>query len=345
MAGVDKATSLSRKDKVAILVSSLGEDLARGVLENMSSEKASELANRLTAIGSVPPEVVEEVTSEFVHFVAAKERADALFQPSGEASFFEQGEASLFEQGEEPIDQSTEAETEGGGRSLFDVLAPMEPKVLADFTKSEHPQTIALILAHLEPGKAGEVLAGLPEGLQSDVILRLAQLETVPSSAVKTVAEALEDQVQSVGHVERRLGGVEMAATILNQTGRSVEKSVLSRIEETDPELSDQIKQDMFTFEDLIKVDDRGIQEILKEITSQELAIALKAASEEIKEKTFQNMSERAAEMLKEDIEALGPMRLSEVEKAQRAVTRAALRLEGEGKIVVGGRGGDEVLV
>jgi len=189
------------------------------------------------------------------------------------------------------------------------------------------------------------VISGLPESLQADVIVRLAQLETVPSSAVKTVAEALEDQVQSVGTAERRIGGIKTVADILNQTGRSLERNILSRIEETDPELSDRIKQDMFTFEDLAKVDDRGVQEILKEITSQELAMALKAASDEIKDKIFRNMSERAAEMLREDIEALGPTRLSDVEKAQQAITRAALKLEGEGKIIVGGRGKEEVLV
>ena len=328
MAEVDTRAGLSREDKVAILVSALGEDLGKTVLESMNPESAKRLQTRLADVGSAPRETVDDVIREFVHFAVRREATQASPRSQGK-----------------PTEQDTEGEETKVERSLFEVLEKMDSKVLADFTKGEHPQTIALILAHLEPGKAGEVISGLPEALQADVILRLAQLETVPSSAVKTVAEALQDQVQSVGTAERRIGGIKTVADILNQTGRSLERNILSRIEETDPELSDRIKQDMFTFEDLTKVDDRGIQEILKEITSQELAMALKAASDEIKDKVFRNMSERAAEMLREDVEALGPTRLSDVEKAQQAITRAALKLEGEGKIVVGGRGKEEVLV
>jgi flagellar motor switch protein FliG len=346
MAEVEYVANLSRGEKAAILVSSLGDELARGVMDSMSPRSAKTLEDQLTSIGPVPPEVVERVTQEFVRFLTAQEGMGGLSQ-SGPAqiSFDDGNEPDLFEQEGGPVQEEMQIEQGEGGKSLSDVLEHMESKVLADFTKGEHPQTIALILAHLDPDKAGEVLSSLPEALQTDVILRLARLETVPSSAVRTVAEALEDQVQYVGTVEKRLGGVKMVASILNQTGRSAEKNILARLEETDPELSDQIKQDMFTFEDLIDVDDRGTQEILKEITSQELAVALKAASEGIKEKIFRNMSERAAEMLNEDIQALGPTRLSDVEKAQQAITRAALRLEGEGKIIVGGRGKEEVLV
>ena len=328
MAEVNKGPGLSKEDKVAILVSALGEGLGKAVLESMNPENATRLQGRLTALGSTPRQMIDEVIREFIHFAVRREAA----QSSSRA-------------GRKPTEQNDEDEEGIAERSLFHVLEKMDAKVLADFTKGEHPQTIALILAHLEPSKAGNVLSGLPEALQCDVVLRLAQLETVPSSAVKTVAEALEDQVQSVGTAERRIGGIKTVADILNQTGRSLERNILSRLEETDPEMSDRIKQDMFTFEDLIKVDDRGVQEILKEITSQELALALKAASDEIKDKIFRNMSERAAEMLREDIEALGPTRLSDVEKAQQAITRAALKLEGEGKIVVGGRGKEEVLV
>ncbi|MBW2057130.1 MAG: flagellar motor switch protein FliG [Deltaproteobacteria bacterium] len=328
MAGVEKGSGLSKEEKVAILVSSLGEDLAGQILANMSSASAKKLQDLLAALGPVSRELVDRVTGEFVHFVVNRERRGRAL-PEGE------GQGRDDEQ----------ARQEKKERSLFEVLEKMEPKVLADFTRGEHPQTIALILAHLEPEKAGQVLSDLPEELQSDVVLRLAHLETVPSAAVKEVAEALEDQVESVGTVEKRIGGIKVVADILNQAGRGVEKNILSRIEETDAELSERIKQDMFTFEDLANVDDRGMQEILKEITSQELALALKAATDEIKEKVFRNMSERAAEMLREDIEALGPTRLSDVEKAQQAITRAALKLEGEGKIVVGGRGKEEVLV
>lgn len=328
MAEVDRGQSLSKEDKVAILVSALGEGLGKAVLESMSPEYSTRLQARLAGLGSPPRHTIDEVIREFIHFAVKREAAQTTRRTERKPA--------------EDNGDDDETKTE---KSLFHVLEKMDVKVLADFTKGEHPQTIALILAHLEPTKAGQVLSVLPEALQVDVILRLAQLETVPSTAVKTVAEALEDQIQSVGTSERRIGGIKTVADILNQTGRSLERNILSRLEETDPEMSDRIKQDMFTFEDLTKVDDRGIQEILKEITSQELALSLKAASDEIKDKIFRNMSERAAEMLREDIEALGPTRLSDVEKAQQAITRAALKLEGEGKIVVGGRGKEEVLV
>jgi flagellar motor switch protein FliG len=330
MAEVENGPVLSREEKVAILISSLGEDLAKAILESMSVGSAKKLEDRLATMGSIDGDLVEAVTREFVTYAKQKEHVDFSVK---------------FETESLSRDRESEPGSERVGKSLSDVLGKMESKVLADFTKEEHPQTIALILAHLDSGKAGEVLSSLPEALQSDVILRLAQLDTVSSSAVKAVAEALEDQVQSVGMGEKKIGGIKTVASILNQAGRNLEKNILAKIEETDPELSDRIRQDLFSFDDLSKVDDRGIQEILKEITSQELALALKASSDEIKEKIFKNMSERAAEMLREDIEALGPTRLSDVEKAQQAITRAALKLEGEGKIVVGGRGKEEVLV
>lgn len=335
MAEVTGVPDLSKADKVAILISSLGKDLAKQVLENMNPESAEKLAARLATMDPPPREIVDQVIGEFVRFVGEGEK-------EGMGPLREE---TLLREETGVMESETERGDDEGERSLFDVLEHMEPKVLADFTKAEHPQTIALILAHLEPNKAGEVLSSLPEELQADVVLRLAHLETVPSSAVRTVAEALEDQVQSVGNVEKRIGGIKMVANILNQTGRSQEKNILAKIEEMDPELSDRIRQDLFTFDDLVKVDDRGVREILKEITSESLALALKAAGDEIKEKIFKNMSKRAAEMLQEDIETLGPTRLSDVEKAQQTITRAAMKLEAEGKIVVGGRGGEEVLV
>jgi flagellar motor switch protein FliG len=328
MAEVIKKPDLSREEKVAILISSLGENLARQILENMNPARAQDLEDRLAALGPLDRETVERVVGEFVRFVVKRDNHAPV--PGGK---------------EKSSGEDKDVEGEEGEKSLSSVLEHMEANVLADFTKSEHPQTIALILAHLEASKAGEVLSILPEELQADVVFRLAHLETVSSSAVKAVAEALEDQVQSVGAVEKRIGGVKMVAEIINQTGRSQEKTILARIEEADPELSDQIRQELFTFDDLVKVDDRGIREILKEITSESLSLALKAASDEIKEKIFKNMSKRAAEMLREDIETLGPARLSDVEKAQQIISRAAMKLEGEGKIVVGGRGREEILV
>ncbi len=362
MAEIEKGQSLSKEQKVAILVSSLGGDVAKQVVENMSSGSVRKLEDGLASMGPLDGEVVEAVTREFLEFADHRQISNALSQGekgtveknvppkpegTGKALFdvIEDMEADFSRGESEPGPGEVRARGEIPGRSLFEVLENMEAKVLADFTKGEHPQTIAVILAHLEPVKAAQVLASLPEGLQSDVILRLAQLETVPSSTMQEVAAALEDQVQSVGTVEKKVGGIKAVTSILNQTARSLEKNILAKIEEIDSDLSERIKQDLFAFEDLVKVDDRGIREILKEITTMELALALKAASDEVKEKVFRNMSERAAEMLQEDMEALGPTRLSDVEKAQQAITRIALKLDGEGKIIVSGRGTEEILV
>ncbi len=362
MAEIENGPAMSKEQKVAILVSSLGMNVAQRVLENMSSGSVRRLEDGFATMGSLDGETVEAVTREFLEFVEHSETTDASSQGGTESkekkeraktegddkALFDVIEdmESDFSRGEKgSTEKEIGVEIEGKEKSLFDVLANMEAKVLADFTKGEHPQTIAVILAHLEPAKAGEVLSSLPEALQSDVILRLAQLETVPSSTMTAVAEALEDQVQSVGSVERKIGGIKAVTSILNQTARSLEKNILARIEEIDSDLSERIKQDLFAFEDLVKVDDRGIREILKEITTMELALALKASSDEVKEKVFSNMSDRAAEMLQEDMEALGPTRLSDVEKAQQAITRIALKLEGEGKIIVSGRGTEEILV
>jgi flagellar motor switch protein FliG len=362
MAEIENVSDLSKEEKVAILVSSLGEDMAGRVLENMSSGNVRKLEGGFARIGPLDGEIVEVVTREFLEFVDHRQSPAAPAQEVKEAvkknvktehdgkekalfDVIEDMEADLSREDNEPIAKDVKARGKMDEKSLFEVLENMESKVLADFTKGEHPQTIAVILAHLEPTKAGEVLSSLPEALQSDVIFRLAQLETVPSSTVKEVAEALEDQVQSVGRVERKIGGIKTVTSILNQTAKSLEKNILARIEEIDSDLSERIKQDLFAFEDLVKVDDRGIREVLKEITTMELALALKAASDEVKEKVFRNMSDRASEMLQEDMEALGPTRLSDVEKAQQAITRIALKLEGEGKILVGGRGTEEILV
>ncbi|UCH45263.1 MAG: flagellar motor switch protein FliG, partial [Nitrospiraceae bacterium] len=179
----------------------------------------------------------------------------------------------------------------------------------------------------------------------TDVILRISNLDRVSPDVVNEIAEMLESEAKSRGSAGQQVGGIKTVADILNQLDPAMEQALIGKIEEDNPKMADEIRQLMFVFEDLALLDDRGIQEVLKEVSSEDLARALKTASEEVKEKIFKNMSERAVTMLNEDIEDMGPIRLSEVERAQQAITQVVLRLEEEGKITAGSRGGEEVFV
>jgi flagellar motor switch protein FliG len=210
---------------------------------------------------------------------------------------------------------------------------------------TEHPQTSALILALLDSAQAAEVLTRLPENLKEDVIRRIATTEKIPESAVNELEEVLRGQLDINKGKGRKIGGIKAVAEILNHSDRSTEQMVLERIEKENQKLADSIRQLMFVFDDLVQVDDKGIQSILKEVRTEDLSLALKTAAAGLKEKIFRNMSQRAAQILKEEMETRGPAKVSEVEKAQQTIVKIARRLETEGKIVIGGRGGDELVV
>jgi flagellar motor switch protein FliG len=215
-------------------------------------------------------------------------------------------------------------------------LRTSDPRILANIIRGEHPQTIALVLSILSVRKAVDLVSYLPEKIHRDVITRMAYLEKVDKRIIEEVEGVLKEQLESLGAVEgRQIGGVEVVASILNQMDRKLEGDLLDKIEESDPALAERIRQLMFTFEDLMKVDDRGMQVLLKEVTSEDVALALKGASDGIKEKIFANMSERASAMLKEDLEAMGPVRVTDVERAQVKVAMIAKKLESEGKIAL----------
>lgn len=230
------------------------------------------------------------------------------------------------------------------GASAFDILRWLDSGAVASMLAREHPQTIAIVLAHLESTQAAEVLAKLPEHAKIDVSLRIASLDQISPSILGELEDVLQSQLQSYTR-GRKIGGIKTVAEILNQMDRTSEEIIMKNIEEKDQILADEIRKLMFTFDDLIHIDDRGIQMMLKEITTDDLALALKMASDELKSKIFKNMSQRAVQILKEEIEAKGAVRVSDVEKAQMNIVRVSKRLEEEGKIVIGGKGGEEVIV
>ena len=207
---------------------------------------------------------------------------------------------------------------------------------------SEHPQTIAIILVHLEPELSGQVLSLLPDKVRSEVLLRIALLDKVDPEIVKEISDALEEELRSVGGaLGKKMGGPEKAAEILSHAGRELEDELLTEIEDENPPLAEEIRKYLFTFEDFLKVDDFAIQTILREISTDDLKLALKGAPPELREKFFRNMSKRAADLLKEELEMMGPVRITEVEKAQMNIIRVAKKLEQEGKIVLS-RGEEE---
>jgi flagellar motor switch protein FliG len=333
---MEKEGELNSLERAAVIISSLPEEVASEVLRHLDGTEIERLSTCMARMGTVPSETVDSAINDFVQMTV---------QGAGAVSLGKNYAESLISKvlGEDKAKSIVGRVSEGGEYRSLALLEDLDPQTLSDLTRNEHPQTIALILSHLSPEKAGSILTNLPEELRAEVILRISNLERVPPDVVSEVAEMLESEVKSMGSVGgHQLGGVKSVSDILNQMDRATESSIMTKIEETDPKLADEIRQLMFIFDDLVLIEDRGIQEILKEVSSEDLARAMKTASEAVKEKIFKNMSERAVEMLNEDIEDMGPVRLSEVEKAQQTITQVALRLEEEGKIEVGGRGGGE---
>jgi flagellar motor switch protein FliG len=214
----------------------------------------------------------------------------------------------------------------------------MDPAAVADLLRREHPQIVAVILVHLEPEQVSEVLRRFPEGHRNEVMIRLATLDGVQPAALKELSDVLSKVLAGGDRMRKaNMGGVKSAAEVLNLLGTAIEASVLDYIRETDAELAQKITDSMFTFDDLMRVDDRGIQALLKEVQSESLLVALKGATDDLREKIFRNMSSRAAEMLREDLASRGPVRVAEVEAEQKEILQIARRLSDEGQLMLGG--------
>jgi len=326
--------------KAAIFLLAMGEAFTAEVFKYLREDEVRKVSTLMATIQNIPGEAIKLVLDEV---------REKMSMVQGEVSVPVEDflKKVLFSSmPEEQAKQIYEDIMRQLHPSTFQKLSSLEPKVIVNFLSNEHPQTIAVILAHLEPDLAAEILSELSEKLQSDVMLRIANLEKISPEIVAEIDRVLEEELFSVEMSDAtKVGGAEKVAEILNNLDRTLEDALLEQIEETSQDLAEEIKKLMFKFEDLLQVDDSAIVAILKEISTDELKLALKAASEELRDKFFNNMSERAAQMLREDLEVMGPVRLKDVEQAQQAIIRVAKRLESEGKIVLGGKGGDEVLV
>lgn len=331
----------SRSRKAAILLVTLPKEQGRKILEILDEEMVEKVSYEIARLDDVSPEERNEVLEEFYHTALAKEYVD-----EGGIKY-----AKTLLQDFMPRDEVNEildSVTKSLEKDPFDFLQNAETENVVTFLKDEHPQTIAMVLAWLGKTKSAEVLAALSREKQVDCVERMAKMEHTSPEIIDRVEEALAEKLSNVvGEELHKSGGVEAVAEILNNTGRSTEKNILQTIEEDDPDLVDEIRDLMFVFEDIVLVNDKGVQEALKEVDTEELALALKTASEELKEKFFRNLSERAVNMIQEELEYMGPVRLSEVEAAQQQIIDTIQALEEEGRAIIEGRGGaeEEVIV
>jgi flagellar motor switch protein FliG len=226
----------------------------------------------------------------------------------------------------------------------FDFLRTSDPVQLFSFLQGEHPQTIALILAYLPPDKAAAIISGLPGELQADVAFRIAKMDSVSPEVLKEAEKVMERKFSAVvGADFSRAGGIDSIVAIINKAGRKTEKQILEILDEKDPEMAEEIRKKLFTFEDIVKIDDKSLQKVVRDVDTKDLAMALKGVSDDLREKFYRNMSSRAVEMLKEEMEYMGPVRLRDVEEAQQKIVNIIRKLEEAGEIVIAGSGEDIV--
>lgn len=325
--------------KAAMLLLALDREAASLLLKQMEDKQIEEVTREIASLGSVPRDQLERVLNEFYHMALAQSWANEGGMEYARALL----SASLDPKTADRIAQQISQQVR---RTPFSFLQKAESQNLLTFIQDEHPQTIALIVSHLPYHKASEILGGLPGPKQVEVVKRVANMERTNPEVVSEVEKGLEARLANMLNQNfEKLGGVETVAEMLNLVDRSTEKAIMEGLEAEDPDLVEEIRRLMFVFEDILLVDDKGIQVVLKEIDNEELALALKSASEELKEKVFRNMSERAATMIQEDMEYMGPVRLSDVENAQQRIVDVVRRLEDAGEIIIQGRGGDKDLI
>ncbi|MFI5390077.1 MAG: flagellar motor switch protein FliG [Bacteriovoracales bacterium] len=330
---------LSGPEKASILMSLLGTKSSQLIFQNLKDNDVKRLIGLMADTKQAPIWMGKKVMEEF--YSRINEDANFLFADNKGKDFI------MKTLGEERAKQLLGQTVDVGEVRKLESLELVDSRSLANFLLNEHPQTIALVIAHLNAEKGVEVLRRLPEALQAEVVLRIANLDYVSPDLITHLDELLKTELSTLGSMDTsHLGGVEPVSDMLNLMDKNTEKNIMSRVEEKDPELAEEIRKLMFVFEDLVFVDDQGIQNLLKEIDSKQLAISLKTAPDEVKVKIFSNMSTRASKLLEEDIAALGPTRLSEVEKTQALIVAKIKDLEGKGKAIItrGGEGGEAMV-
>jgi flagellar motor switch protein FliG len=331
-------TSINPVQKVALVLMAFGVEKASEILKNLSEIEVEKISIEIARLQNVPVDVLTGVIEEFYEMMMAN-----TYIVQGGIDYAAQIlEKAWGMKKAEDVLKKVEAATEV---SAFYLLQTVDDKQLLNFLQNEHPQTAALILANLKPGQAASILSELPEESQYEIAFRVATMEKTSPELIEDIEDVLREQMGTVfGGGLSKTGGVESVAEILNSVSRTSEKNILSHLRERDADLANEINDLMFVFEDFIHISPTAIQRIMKEVDSKTLALALKATSPDLQDLIFKNMSERASAMLKEELEYLGPVRVKDVEAAQKDILDAARRLEEEGEIVLA-RGEDEEIV
>ena len=328
----------SQVEKAALILLTLGKDVTSEVLQHLNEKEVKRISRAFMAVSEVPREDQFAISREFHNMLKA---SDKLLVDGRE--FAKDVIANAFGDtaGEELLEYITGSRKE----PISQIIQDVPEKILNSFINAEHPQTISFLLTKMHPDQAAVVLQTMNEEAQTDILIRVANLNNVKGDVVDEVREVLRSQLRQSGTDEEEVSGPKSAAEILNYVDRNNEERIITEIEEMYPDLAEQIRNLMFTFEDIKNIDDKGIQQVLKEVPRDQLVLGLKTASVDLKELIFRNVSKRAAEMITEDLENLGPVKVKDVEKAQQGIVDIVRRLEAEGKIAVGGGAEEDAYV
>ena len=318
---------LSSRQKAAIIMVSLGEEAAGEMMKYLADFEIEDITHIITELKSLPNDIQDRVLEEFEQHLLAGEWVNQGGVDFARAAL---ERAVGPRRAQEILDRVTTNTNSG-----FYMLKNVAPEQIAPFISNEHPQTIALILSQLEPNQAAGILSQLPEGVQAEVAYSIATLDNITPSVLKQIEESLEINLKDILGGHKDVGGPKVVADMLNLTGGSVEKSVLDKLDAQDPEVAETVRNMMFVFDDLHMLTDREIQVVLREVEQKDLVIALKTASEEVKNKILDNMSERVRAFVEEEMDFLGPMRLSEVEEVQLRVVQKVRQLEEQGQVTI----------
>ena len=335
----NKRSTLLGREKVAVLMVTLGNEIASEIYKLLDDTSIEITTLEIANLRKVPPEVKLEVMKEAQEILMARE-----FMARGGVEYAR----DILERalGPERAQNLLGRVTASLQVRPFDFMRHTDPQQVLGFIQGEHPQTIALIMSYLEPPQAALIISGLPAVMQAEVAKRIARMDRITPEILREVERVLERKLSTVmGQDFTLAGGVDAVVAIINSADRATERNIMEYLEENDPELAEEIKKRLFVFEDILRLDDRSLQRVLREVELKELGLALKGATDELRNKFFKNMSKRAAEMLKEDMDFMGPVRVKDVEESQQKIVNAVRSLEEAGEIVIATGGEDELLV
>ncbi|RLE14551.1 flagellar motor switch protein FliG [Candidatus Aerophobetes bacterium] len=336
--------NLSGREKAALLLISLGKERAAKILQELDRKEAEILTEEIARWEKVPPELVKKVWKEFYQLSLT---SSYLAQGGKDYAREILGRALGNNRAMNVVENLGKDSDKEAGELFFDFLERVDLQHLLNFVKSEHPQTIALILSYLKPERASFILSSLPQQLQMDVTMRIINIGEISPEVLREIDRTLRREFSSISTQEKLqvVGGTRAVAEILNLMDRSAQENILKTLEKKNAELAQEVKQMMFVFEDIISIDDRSIQRALREIDTRDLTLALKGASKQLREKFFKNMSSRAAETIKEEMELMGPVRIKEVEETQQKIANIFRELGERGEIIIGTGKEEEVIV